>query len=223
VLLTAFEQTRLALCEGNEDAQLVRKLVQTRANIKPFNVSPINDLTDKAKGNGGFGEAIIASEVISGFDRVTEVVIVSDNDDDHAVSFEAICNQIQAAKDSGDVQRDWGVPDAPYVRSQGDPAVTVWMWPADAQQGCLETVLWEIAKRRKQVEADCIEKALRCTGADQWATSKRDKARIRAFMSLVYKKNPALALSNVWRDAPDMFPAQSAEFTPLARLLASVE
>jgi len=218
----AFSHARFALCEGNEDAALVRKLIDTAARgIKAFDVSPINDLSD-AKGSGGFGESIIGSEPMTNFGAVSEVVIIADNDDDPDGNFEMVRGQLQKAKENGDLQRDWGVPDQPYVREAGDPSVTIWMWPGPGKHGCLETVLWDIVLKKYKAEANCVETALACTGADQWATSKRDKARIRCFMSLYYKKNPALALSLAWRDAPQMFPPQSAEFTPIARFLASL-
>lgn len=217
-----FVKSRFALCEGNEDAALIRALVQSvPRNIKPFDVSPINDLVD-SKGNGGFEEAIIGSDILTGFEGVDDVVIISDNDDDPAKSFGKVRAQLKKAIDESNVRRNWALPIAPGVRVVGSPSVTIWMWPSPGRAGCLETVLWEIVQRKYQTQAACVEAALACSGADLWAIGKRDKARIRCFMSLMVKKNPALALSLLWRDQAQLFPVNSKEFTPVSRVLAGV-
>lgn len=218
----AFTQKRFALCEGNEDAALIRALAgSVPRNIQPFDVSPINDLVDK-KGNGGFEDAIISSDILTGFDGVDDVIIVSDNDDDPTLSFGRVRSQLKKAIDDANVQREWALPDAPGIRVAGSPSVSIWMWPSAGQPGCLETVLWQIVQRKYAAQAACVEAALLCSGANNWAVSKRDKARIRCFMSLMVKKNPALALSLAWRDEAQLFPVDSKEFTPVAQFLASV-
>jgi hypothetical protein len=217
-----FTQPRFALCEGNEDAALVRALAESiPRNIKQFDVSPVNDLCDK-KGKDGFEDAIIGSDALTGFDAVDDVIIISDNDDDPVASFRSVRAHLKKAIDESSVQRAWALPDAPGVRVAGSPSVSIWMWPRANVPGCLETVLWEIVQRKYAVQAACVEAALRCSGANLWAVSKRDKARIRCFMSLMVKKNPAMTLSLLWRDQPQLFPVNSKEFTPVARFLAAV-
>lgn len=217
-----FNQARFALCEGNEDAALVRALAESiPRNIKPFDVSPVNDLCDK-KGKDGFEDAIIGSDILTGFDGVNDVVIISDNDDNPAASFSAVRAKLKNAIDEGNVQRQWALPEAPGVRVAGSPSVSIWMWPRADQPGCLETVLWEIVLRKYPQQAACVETAVGCSGASQWSISKRDKARIRCFMSLVVKKNPAMTLSLAWRDQPQLFPVNSKEFTPIARFLSAL-
>jgi hypothetical protein len=216
----AFTSSRFILCEGNEDAACIRNLIQTR-HLTNFDVSPNIDLGSVA-GNSGFENALIACEPISGFDAVREVIIVGDNDDDPTASFDQIIVQLRAAKDVG--QRDWGIPAAPLLKAAGDPSVTIWMWPSGGTQGCLETVLWQAIKARQQAAhlVLCVETALRCAGADTWSQSKQDKARIRCFLAIHFRRNPALALGNLWRDAPGLIPTTSTALTPIFQVLSAI-
>jgi Protein of unknown function (DUF3226) len=219
----SFTKPRFALCEGNEDAALVRGLIATKSrHISPFDVSPVNDLAEGAKGNSGFEIAAIGADGISGFEGISDIVVISDNDDDPTASFANVRAQLERAKMEGNLQYDWAIPTEPAIALSGAPSVSIWMWPEAGQPGCLETVLWRIVEQKYQQEAACVDAALACAQADQWPISKRDKARIRCFISLRHRKNPALPLSLVWRDAPAIFPLSNAAFNPIAHFLAAL-
>jgi|LakMenEpi03Aug12_release.lakeMendotaPanAssembly.Ray.scaffolds.fasta_scaffold246895_1 hypothetical protein len=220
--LNGFTHARFVLCEGNEDAALVRALAASvPRNIKSLNVSPVNDLCRK-QGKDGFEDAIIGSDALTGFDGVNSVVIISDNDDDPNKSFSAVRAKLKKAIDDASVQRQWALPDAPEILVAGSPSVSIWMWPSANRPGCLETVLWDIIQRKYPEKAKCVEAAIGCAGADLWSISKRDKAKVRCFMSLAAKKNPAMTLSHAWRDNKELFPVDSIEFTPIAQFLSAL-
>jgi hypothetical protein len=215
-----FERSHFALCEGVDDANVIRELTKS-AGIKAFDVSPVNDLGN-TNGNSGFEASIIGSSALPGFDGITDVVVVSDNDDDPAASFSQIAAQLaRAAYDTGNTA-NWSLPTAPGPNNTGTVRFSIWMWPDAGQAGCLETLLWQIVQSEYPDVASCVDAALACSGADQWSTSKRDKARIRCFIGISNQKNPGLPLGLVWRDQPDLFPITHNAFDPVREFLKAL-
>ena len=216
----AFTQTRFILCEGFENSALVRALTDfPPRKLSRCDVSPNNDV-GSVSGNTGFEKAIIGAEIIRGFEKSQHVVVVADNDDDPIRSFNQVNEQLKKAKDEGNIKRDWAIPTQPGVRTAGDPSVTIWMWPSIGQPGCLESLLWKIIEAEYQSTSLCVEAALQCSGAHSWPISKLDKARVRCFMSIYCRINPALALGYAWRDVPDLFPLNHKEFDEFVKVLS---
>lgn len=137
----AFNNTRVIISEGEEDAAVARALIKSHANTLPaFDVSPAVDLGNVG-GNTGFTAAIMKADALSGFSAVTDVAIVADADDNASNAFNSIVQQIQEAKAAGNLSRDWAIPTTPGVKAAGDPSVSVWLWPdQDKRPGCLETL-----------------------------------------------------------------------------------
>lgn len=215
---TQFTNKQFVLCEGEEDAAFTRALIAGRDIAQLFDVSPNIDL-GQIGGNSGFEQSFLATEPLVGFPDVKNVVVVADNDDDPAASFLGVINQLEGLRSSRDIKRNWGRATQAGVKFPGDPSVSVWMWPAPGEVGCLETLLWQVIVRKHPVGAACAEAACKCSGAEQWPLSKYHKARVRCFISLVYKKNPAISLSLLWRDFKDLIPVASEEFTPFSDFL----
>jgi hypothetical protein len=71
-------------------------------------------------------------------------------------------------------------------------------------------------------DAQCALQACVCSGADNWPASKYQKALVRCFISIKCRKNPAVSLSNLWRDFDDMVPVDHDAFKPFSDFLASV-
>jgi len=216
----AFTKVRFILAEGAEDAQFARELIATR-NLGDFDVSPTIDIGNKA-GNSGFEEAVIACEPLTGFTAMTDVVILADNDDDPSASFNRVVDQIRKARADGNLTRNWGAASQSGIKAAGDPSVTIWMWPGAGQTGCLESLLWQVIEAKHPKEAKCVADAVSCSGADHWPISKLDKARVRCFVSLVCRRNPGIALANLWRDHPDLIPLNHPLFNPFGAFLAGI-
>lgn len=216
----AFLQPKFILTEGAEDAAISRVLITARG-LQSFDVSPTIDLGDIG-GNAGFEEAAIRCGPITGFSAVTSIVIVSDNDDDPTAAVKAIHDQIEKARAEGNLTRNWAVPETSSSIALGDPSVAVWTWPAPGKPGCLETLLWEIVLKRHAEDAACIDAACKCAAIDGWPKSKLDKARIRCFISLNHRRNPAIALANLWRDNPALIPLNDPIFNEYSTFLASI-
>lgn len=217
-----FTELRFILCEGFEDAALARGLIGTTSRHLPaFDVSPIPDLAGAA-GKEGFEHAFIGSDAISGFENIVDVIVVADNDSNAPKSFNAVRTQLIKAKDEGNLKHNWAIPDYPGVRTIGQPSVSIWMWPAPGDVGCLETVLWSLIQAKYPNEAACVEAAIKCSGANAWPIGKLDKAKVRCFISIVCKRNPAITLGNIWRDLPMIFPLTSSAFNQFSKFLAAI-
>jgi hypothetical protein len=218
-----FKKPKFILCEGYEDASFTRALIK-KVSLPPFDVSPNIDMPLASGGGAGFGAAIMACEPLEGFAEVENVVILSDNDDDPESSFAAVRKQIEAARRAGDISRNWGAPTQVATKAAGDPSVSIWMWPAPGQPGCLETLLWQGLQTQSKyaTEIACVEAACACAGADQWSISKLDKARLRCFLALVYKRNPAIGLGNLFQDSKQPIPLANRVFKPFADFLRAI-
>lgn len=199
----------------------MRALINARGGHLSFDVSPVIDIGEIG-GDSGFAAAAIQCEPITGFTNVADVVILSDNDDNPQDSFDNVRKQIDDAKNMGDLSRNWGQATTPTNKSPGDPSLSIWMWPSAGTPGCLETLLWSVVQNTRAQEAACVEAALKCSGANQWPVSKLDKARIRCFLSLVCRRNPAITLGTLWRDAPTLISLNRNEFDPIYNYLASI-
>jgi len=182
----AFSNTRIVIAEGEEDAAITRAMLHThRGSLPTFDVSPVIDIGNVG-GNTGFRDAVMKADALAGFTEVTDVANVADNDDEPARAFDSIVRQIRAAKNAGNLSRDWAIPTAPCVKAAGDPSVSVWLWPNQGQPGCLETLLWQAVRsetKHRNVVA-CVDQAITCAGIARWPLSKLDKPRIRCFIAL---------------------------------------
>lgn len=205
------------LTEGIEDAALIRAVI-THRGLQPFDVSAVEDC-GSVRGRSGFARAILGCEVISGFSNVQTVVLIADNNGDHIQAVADVCTQVREAKRLG-AARKWGIPTSPATFARGDPSTALWMWPAPGEEGCLETLLWRVITAVRPGDAACAEAACRCSGAHTWPLSKLDKARVRCFISITHRTNPALPLALLWRDAPALIPVSHSAFDPLAGFLA---
>jgi hypothetical protein len=173
-------------------------------------------------GKEGFEAAFIGSDAIRSFENIVDVIVVADNDSHPLKSFNAVRAQLLKAKDEGNLKHNWAIPDHSGVRALGQPSVSIWMWPAPGDNGCLETVLWDLIQAKYPDEAACVEAAMKCSGANAWSIGKLDKAKVRCFISVACKRNPAITLGNIWRDLPAIFPLTSSVFNQFSRFLAAI-
>jgi hypothetical protein len=215
-----FSNSRVVIAEGEEDAAFVRALLAAYSNLPPFDVSPTIDV-GQVGGSSGFETAIMAADAFAGFSGVSDVVIVADNDDP-AISFNSILQQLQRAKISGNLSRNWGEPTAPMVKAPGDPSVSVWLWPGQGRHGCLETLLWQAVKSRYRRIAACVDQAIKCANIGTWPVSKLDKARVRIFIALTLRESPAMSLARLWSQFPNLIPVKSSQFREFLQFIRTI-
>jgi|SRR5579862_665045 len=220
--LDAFTQKRLIIAEGWEDAVVARELITKRVRTD-FDIQTTEDLGG-APGYTGFYDAILGANGKHGFDVYQHVVILADNDHHGHTNkrFTEIRDSIEKLRAEGLLKRSWGKPINPCIPANGDPTVTIWMWPKSGENGYLETLLWSIvcAQRGNAAKIDCVEKFIKCASATSW--SQVDKARVRAFLSIGNKNKPDIRYDKLWRQYPDLIPLDHRLFKPLADFLKTL-
>ncbi|MBE1506067.1 DUF3226 domain-containing protein [Rhizobium viscosum] len=202
---------RLILCEGPHDAGFFRGLISQR-QLKEFHIkSP-----DKETGPGisGFKRSLEGFPAITGFEKVKDIVVVADNDDDPATAFADVCKQIT---DAGLVP-----PNQPGAVSVGNPNIHVMMIPAANQSGSLESLCYSAGTRGKAAIASCISAFEACLGIAGWPEQKKAKMRLRSYLAGTYRRNPDILFSRVWIEQPNLIPLQDAVFDPIAAYLDTI-
>lgn len=212
-----FTNSRLLICEGNEECALVNELVK-QGLIGTPDVIAI-DAMSTGGGVTGIRRLLEVIQVDGTFSIVDSIGIVVDSDASQIDMFSYISGEILAANLNPDVKRKYAVPKAAYAKEPGAIALTVIFLPGLGQAGCLETLYWTILSRLHPVAAACVDALLACAGIDtgpnKWSQQKLDKARVRAIVSILNKSNPALAAARFWREKWSPFAVSEPELIPL--------
>jgi len=213
-----FSQSRAIFTEGVEDAAFLRALCReydlkfdVRANIDSAGTPGIT----------GFKRAIRASETVDGFFQVAHVVLIADNDQNATANFQVVASQIGTLEGPDPMERSWGVPTRVGVRADGDPSVSIWMWPKAGKVGCLETLIWEVLKAEHPKWSKCAETAYKCTKINRQQITHRDKALVRTFLAIACRK-PLISTTQVWKDCPGLIPLRHNAFKPVSDFLRSI-
>lgn len=214
------------VCEGAEERALVKQL-KVQRNLAGFDVSCIGD-EKTGNGIGGLKKHLNALVPLPDFDKVTHLALLVDADDDPSGMFAKVCQHISDANNEPDVLARYAIPTAPYVRAKANGKqtvdITVILQPAPNATGCLETLLWDVIAAKHPTTASCVDQLFACAAATvgSWSQSKRDKAKVRAAISVMCKRNPAITLSWLWDEDPTLIPVSAVQFDPLAALLAAL-
>jgi hypothetical protein len=129
---------RLLLCEGPDDAEFFRALIEVRGGAPTYRVRHNGTKADPRGGNTKFVSGLKAHYELDG--PFSKVLIVSDNDDEPSVSFPLIQEQ---------VKKYFGfAPTTPREVALGPPKVSILMLPWDKDAGNLETLCIEAARTK---------------------------------------------------------------------------
>jgi hypothetical protein len=215
---------KLLICEGLEECAFIDAL-RGHHDLPDFHVSWIGE---QGTGNGvtGLKAHLIKAVGLTGFSGVRDIGILVDSDHDQGELFGIARQHITEANSNVDVAGRYAVPQQQFQKANGGVNVTVIMQPGQGQTGCLETLLWQVFSKLHQDKAQCVEEILNCAGVNQgenkWSASKLDKARVRIAVAICYRRNPALSLSYLWKECPDLIPADDAYFIPVCNALGLV-
>ncbi|MGI0015157.1 MAG: DUF3226 domain-containing protein [Nitrososphaera sp.] len=206
---------RLILCEGQSDAAFLRHLIQER-RLPDFEVKYPKE--GESGGRSAFGKRLDALRAEPGFERITAVLIMSDNDDDAEASFREIRTQIQWA--------GYPAPEAPLqvARGNGFPAVVVLMLPGAGELGNLELLCLRAAYDRWPNLKNCLDEYCQCARTVEWPLNKQSKMRLRCLLSAVCEADPNTSLVYAWSDGKrgDLIPLDHQCFDQIAEFLRSI-
>ena len=222
-VMTPLKTKRLLVCEGVEDAQLLRALIAER-KLGAFDVRWVQDLGG-TPGNSGFRDALTGVVSLTNFRNIKHVCLISDCDDHYGKSFANVCKQIVDANADTTVAARFYVPTLPYSTVGGSPKVSVAMIPAANQKGALETLVLEAMRELKHFNQPlkCAEGALDCAGIkNKWQTQKLDKATMITALAIYNGDDPSISLSRLWNRQPELIPLTCKAFDGLAKYLASI-
>lgn len=166
-----------------------RALIEVR-QLPDFHIFDTTDKSGKG-GNSKFGRRLDALQVESDlFPRLDHILVVTDADDDAAVQFKLVADQIASA--------GLARPSKPLVRTAGRPSINLMVVPPGADAGDLETLCEPSAR-----------------DADRLLGSEAD-----AFCALVSKgKWPARRLTKMWLRA-SISARSGDPFIPLGKAIA---
>jgi hypothetical protein len=211
------DRPRILLCEGLGDAQFLKHLIEER-QIGDFYITYPNQInsTDPA-GRDGFTRRLRALKLVRGYEAVTDLVVVSDNDDDPKAKFQRVCELIEAAK-------GFQVPTEPAQMTRGTPRVGVFMLPQADENGQLETLCLQSCIQQWPEAADCVNQFVTCNPhIAAWEQGKQEKMKMRCLISSICAVDPYTSIPHLWsRPGYDLVPLGHACFTPLADFLRTV-
>lgn len=213
----SFTKTKLVICEGPEDAAFLQLLLRDRA-ISGFDVLPAN-------GNGNFRQAMNALRTNSRsyFNKLTDIVIVADNDDSPSARFNAVCDQIRAQFDAAAVpQAPWQTSKRTATRQQ---AISVVMIPDITSEGHLEALCQLATYDADRKVGAAVNHFLDSLHADKWSSaSRRAKAWLRVNLAMRCERDPFVPLGHVFGETKHhhLIPVAHPSFDGLANFLKAL-
>ncbi len=125
-------------------------------------------------------------------ENVKAVLIISDNDDDPALSFTEIQDGLRAAG-------GFGVPEQEriVVQQPGYPAILIFMIPP-GEHGNLETLCLPAAYQKWPFK-EALDVYVRATPASDWRLGKQSKMRMQALLAAICKKQPDTTFNWHWQ------------------------
>lgn len=209
-----FTKTRFALCEGNDDKEVLEALISARG-LPDFQICHSAECNPQGTGGRpGFFGAIKGMEALSGFRNLRALLIVTDND-----RLETSFAEVQRAlADNGHT-----APANPAaVGSVVDKPVAVLMIPSHNAVGDLETLCLPAIYAKWPAAPGCVADFLNCTGANAWTKrSSVSKARARAAAVGFYEPDPFKGIGHLFKNGT--FSALNPCFDAVASFLQNFD
>lgn len=208
----------LIVCEGAADEAFLRALCKHRG-LAEVSIRHPGDV-DRG-GRGGLdklGWLLRGIRTWRGFDQVTDILVVADNDTDPTGNFDRVRGQLAAA--------GFPAPTAPLAVAEAavdhiPRRLSVLMLPWADRPGTLDTLCLGPARAAESVLADCADAFAACArAAGRDHDARHDQFLLRALLAAGHPRDPRLGLGLVWQRAPELIPLDHADFDPIAGVLA---
>ena len=199
----------LIIGEGEQDRAFFKNLVQYH-QLDGFDIG-------YAEGKNNFGDILDGVRVNENFQKISKIILVSDNDDDPSSSFQEVCQQIQEAG-------EYPTPPCPLKAAEvdGGCSLVVMMLPWKEEKGCLETLCLRAACDAWPDIKNCLDDYSSCVGVGAWSVSKKSKMRLRCLFASACRSDPNTGLTYAWERGEDLIPLDHSCFQPIVSYLRSV-
>lgn len=211
-----FGKPWLLICEGVSDKNFFKKLFAVRGIGDSFAIKvPSEENQNGGGGRNAIGEylrALAATEPVLNGD-IKAILIVSDNDEDRAISFNEVQTEIEKAK--------WlPIPEAERAvsRTKDGLALVVLMLPF-GELGNLESLCLISAYAKWGLQAE-LDTFVAVTPASNWPSGKQAKMRIQTMLAAHNKKQPDAGFASSWNQKLEyQIPVDHACFDQLASFI----
>jgi hypothetical protein len=190
---------KLILCEGPADEAFLRALISNR---KLGNVSIRNTGDADPDGRGSiskFRELLLAASTWRQFHQVTDILIVSDSDDDPTANFADICKQIAASENQSVTPHVKFVAPTEFLKpATGAPAIRLLTIPWIDEPGNVER-LCSLSALEIAVHAKHVDTFGESTRAYHWKSANAvGKFKMRAILAASNESDPAIGIGKLW-------------------------
>ncbi len=193
--MAEFTESRFILCEGMDDKCFLEALIREHhlpsfqiCHAAEFNGRGIGE--SSTGGKDGFKTALDRVDVLSGFDNLKAILIVTDNDEPKSLK-----KLRQSLKGIGSVPQSVTEVGTIY----GKP-LAVFLIPSATECGDLETFCLPEIHKVWPRSPRCVEDFLTNTGALNWTKqSSINKARARAAVVGFYQPDPYMGIGYLFR------------------------
>lgn len=187
-----FTKRFLILCEGASDKAFFSGIVELLGLEALFDIW-FPQLTDyDSGGRDKFGQWLTNVKTQENFIRSVEgLLVVSDKDEDAAVTFPLVQGHIAQA----------GLevpPEELLITPNGRPRVAIMMLPLGLNSGCLESHLLEAAYYRWPQIREPLDQFVASTPVRTWPIHKQNKSRIQSIIASVCQQDPEASLRKTW-------------------------
>jgi hypothetical protein len=189
----------------------------SRSTLPDFHITYPNQVSMQQQGGrDGFTSRLKALKLVRGFNQVTDLIVIADNDDDPAAKFTLVCDLIRQAE-------GFAIPHHAAQMTAGKPRVGIYMLPGAGTPGQLETLCIQSCETAWPERAACLNSFVACNGhIALWEQGKQEKMKMRSLISSICSSDPYTSLPHAWSRAENIIPLAHACFDGLAAFLSAI-
>lgn len=190
-MIGQFQQPNQIVCEGKADETFLSRLVDSaglNANVSCPKLDP-----DGAQGISAIRRRLSALQ--STFGSLARVIVVVDSDNDPAAAFAAAQGEFRAANEINP-NKQYPIPDAVNILTNGEPRTAIIQIPTHDIQGCLDTLLLASFEGHcGNTMCACVDAFSACLNAPSRGITNASKLRLRSLVASIVPRNPGISLS----------------------------
>jgi hypothetical protein len=200
--------------ESEADGAFIRAVAAAH-NVPDFEFTAPKGEDGRSLGKDGFKKHLLAMSLFTQRGLVERIVIVGDNDTDHARALADVRKSIREAK-------AYPTPVPPLQAANGNGLrVGIIMLPGIGENGCLESLLMK-ANRLSGPSAACLDAWIACSAFPTHPRNPFDKFQIRSILAAAIVGEPNVSIERMWQKSDNPINADDPAFSWIADFLAEM-